>query len=149
MADTTEPTVKTPRHLWVVGIVSLLWNAMGAVDFTMTQMNSEAWLKGFTPEQREYIHGFPAWSVAAWGTGTLGAFFGSVLLLLRKGMAFHLFAASLVGAVFTSLYSFVLSDGMKVMGGGAGMIAFNAIIVAVSVLLVVYARNMRKRGVLR
>jgi hypothetical protein len=35
------------------------------------------------------------------------------------------------------------------MGGGAGMIAFNVIIVTISVLLLVYARNMRRRGVLR
>jgi len=122
---------------------------MGALDFTMTQIRSEVWLKAFTPEQLEYIHGFPLWSVAAWGVGTLGAFFGSVLLLLRRGAAFHLFAASLAGAGLTSLYSFVLSDGMKVMGGGAGMIALNAIIVTISVLLLVYARNMRKNGVLR
>lgn len=149
MADTTVPVVKTPWHLWVVGIVSLLWNAMGALDFIMTQLNSEAWLKSFTAEQKEYIHGFPLWSVVAWGVGTLGSFLGSLLLLLRRRLAVHLFAASLVGAVFTSLYSFVLSDGIKIMGGGAGMVVFNAIIVTVSVLLLVYARAMRKRGVLR
>jgi hypothetical protein len=149
MADTTEPAPKAPWHLWVVGIVSLLWNAMGAVDFTMTQTNNNVWLKDVSPDQLAYIHGFPLWSVIAWGVGTWGSFLGSVLLLARKGLAFHFFAASLVGALFTSLYSFVLSDGMKAMGGGAGMIAFNAIIVTISVLLLVYARNMRRRGVLR
>lgn len=149
MADTTGPASRTPWHLWVVGIVSLLWNAMGAADFTMTQLNSEAWLKAYTPEQREYIHGFPLWSVVAWGVGTWGGFLGSVLLLARKGLAFHLLAASLAGALLTSLYSFGLSDGLRIMGGGAGMIAFNAIIVTVSVLLVVYAKKMRKRGMLR
>lgn len=149
MADTTAPAGKTPWHLWVVGIVSLLWNAMGATDFTMTQLKSEVWLKAFTPEQLAYIHGFPLWSVVAWGVGTWGSFLGSVLLLARKGLAFHFLAASLAGALLTSLYSFGLSDGLKIMGGGAGMIAFNAIIVTISVLLLVYARNMRQRGVLR
>jgi|APLak6261660231_1056022.scaffolds.fasta_scaffold09928_2 hypothetical protein len=149
MADTTAPADKTPWHLWVVGIVSLLWNAMGATDFTMTQLKSEAWLKAFTPEQLAYIHGFPLWSVLAWGAGTWGSFLGSVLLLARKGLAFHFLAASLAGALLTSLYSFGLSDGLKIMGGGVGMIVFNAIIVTISVLLLVYAKNMRKRGVLR
>ena len=122
---------------------------MGATDFTMTQLKSEVWLKAFTPEQLAYIHGFPLWSVVAWGVGTWGSFLGSVLLLARKGLAFHFLAASLAGALLTSLYSFGLSDGLKIMGGGAGMIAFNAIIVTISVLLLVYARNMRQRGVLR
>ncbi len=27
----------TPRDLWVIGIVGLLWSAMGAVDYVMTQ----------------------------------------------------------------------------------------------------------------
>jgi hypothetical protein len=148
MADSTQ-SAWTPWHVWVVGALSLLWNAVGAMDFTMTQLNSAAWLKGFTPEQLAYIHGFPLWSVLAWGVGTWGSFLGSVLLVLRRGLAFHLFSASLAGALFTSLYSFVLSDGMKVMGGGAGMIIFNGIILLISVLLLLYARNMRRRGVLR
>lgn len=149
MADTTAPAAKTPWHLWVVGIVSLLWNAMGVTDFTMTQVKPEMWLKAFTPEQVEYIQGFPFWAVVVWGVGTWGSFLGSVLLLARRGVAFHFLAASLAGALLTSLYSFGLSDGLKVMGGGAGMIAFNAIIVTISVLLLVYAKNMRKDGVLR
>lgn len=149
MADTTELASKTPWHLWVVGIVSLLWNAMGATDFTMTQVKPEVWLKAYTPEQVAYIQGFPLWSVVAWGVGTWGSFLGSVLLLARKGPAFHFFAASLVGALFTTLYSFGLSDGMKIMGGGVGMVVFNGIILTVSVLLLIYSRSMRKRGVLR
>jgi hypothetical protein len=149
MADTTAPAAKTPWHLWVVGIVSLLWNAMGAMDFTMTHLKPDDWLKAFTPEQVAYLQGFPLWSEVAWGVGTLGSLLGSVLLLLRMSAAFHLFAASLVGALFTSLYSFGLSDGLRIMGGGAGMIAFNAIIVTITILLVVYAKNMRKGGVLR
>lgn len=149
MADTTAPAGKTPWHLWVVGIVSLLWNVMGVLDFTMTHVKPDIWLKSFPPEQVAYIQGFPLWSVIAWGVGTWGSFLGSVLLLARKGLAFHLFAASLVGALLTSLYSFVLSDGLKAMGGGAGMIAFNVIIIALTMLQLVYAKNMRKRGVLR
>jgi hypothetical protein len=34
---TAAPT-KTPWHLWVVGILSLLWNAFGGYDYTMTQL---------------------------------------------------------------------------------------------------------------
>lgn len=149
MADTIEPAPKTPQHVWVVGILSLLWNAMGAVDFTMTQANSEAWLKGFTPEQLVYFHAFPLWAVIAWGTGTWGSLLGSVLLLLRRRKAFNCFAASLVGLVLTILYSFVLSDGLKIMGGGAGMIIFNAVIFVILVLLLIYTCKLRQRGVLR
>jgi hypothetical protein len=122
---------------------------MGAVDFTMTHANPEAWLKGFTPEQQAYFDGFPLWSRIAWGVATWGSLLGSVSLLARRRLAYHHFLASFIAMVITTIYSFGLSDGLKVMGGGAGMIAFNAAIFIISALLLVYARNMRKRGVLR
>ncbi len=149
MADTNNPAARTPWHLWTVGVFSLLWNAMGALDFTMTLTNNAAYLQGLTPEQLTYIRGFPLWSVLAWGLGTWGGFLGSVVLLLRRNFAIKLFGASLVGVVFTNLYSYGLSDFLKVMHGGAGAILFSAVIFVIGVLLLVYARAMRKRGVLR
>jgi len=149
MTDKSAPASKTPWHLWVVGIVSLLWNAVGAMDFVMTQMRNEAYLKAFTPEQLEYFHSFPLWAVTCWGVATWGSLLGSALLLARRGLAYQVFVGSTVCMVLTTLYSFGLSDGLKVMGGGAGMIIFNALIFIIGILLLVYAKSMRQRGVLR
>lgn len=149
MADPTTPAPKTPWHLWTVGVLSLLWNAMGALDFTLTLTNNTAYLQGLTPEQLAYIHGFPLWAVSVWGLGTWGGFLGSVVLLLRRNFAITLFGASLVGAVLTNLYSYGLSDGMKVMQNGTGAVIFSAVIFAIAVLLLVYARAMHKCSVLR
>ena len=44
---------KAPWHLWVVGIVALLWSAGGAFDYVMTQTRNEEYLAAFTEEQRE------------------------------------------------------------------------------------------------
>ena len=115
----------------------------------MTHTHNEVWLKQFTPEQLAYIYGFPLWSVLAWGLGMWGGFLGSVLLLLRRGCAVNLFAVSLVGIVITDLYSYGLSDWMKVMKGGTGAVVFSAVIFGIGALLFVYARAMRWRGVLR
>ena len=48
MAADTPQTPKTPWHLWVVGVLSLLWNMIGAFDFYMTQTHNAAYLKNFT-----------------------------------------------------------------------------------------------------
>ena len=129
--------------------MAVFWNAMGALDFTMTQTNNAAYLQGMTSEQLAYIHGFPLWAVLAWGLGTWGGFLGSMVLLLRRNFAIKLFGASLVGAVFTNLYSYGLSDFLKIMHGGLGAILFSALIFAIALLLLVYARTMCRRGVLR
>ena len=148
MTDTTQ-SAKTPWHVWVVGAVSLLWNAMGAMDFTLTEMRSEAYLKALTPEQLAYFHGFPVWVVITWGLATWGGVVGSVLLLLRCRLALPVNLAVIIGMAFTFGYNYVLTDGLKVMGGGVGSLVFTAVIVVVGVLLLVYARAMRRRGVLR
>ena len=149
MADTTASSAKTPWHLWLVGVLLTSWNLMGALDFTMTQMKAEAVMKALTPEQLAYLNGFPSWAVAFWGLGTWGALLGSLLLLLRRGFAVTLFGASIVGAVVTDIYSYILTDSLKVMHGGPGALVFSAFILVVAVLLLVYARAMRRRGVLR
>ena len=73
---------KRPWHLWVVGIVSLLWNAMGAFNYLMTETRNEAYLSEYTPEQLEYFTSYPAWAVAFWAIAVWGSLVGSVLLLL-------------------------------------------------------------------
>ena len=143
-------TATTPRHVWVVGVLALLWNAMGAVDFTLTQLRSEAYLKAFTPEQLAYFTSLPSWVALVWGLGTWGGFLGAVTLLLRRRCSLKLFTVSLAGMVLTDLYCYVLSDGLKAMGGKvAATIGFSAVIFVVGVLLFVYARAMGRRGVLR
>ncbi len=61
VATTVSRTRTTPLHLWIVGALSLLWNAVGAFDYLMTQTRNQAYMSDFTPEQLEYFYGFPAW----------------------------------------------------------------------------------------
>jgi len=147
MADATIQSARAPWHLWVAGVISLLWNSVGAMDFVMTQTRNETYMRSFTPAQLEFYYGFPLWVVAAWGIAVWGAVLGSLALLLRKRLAVHLFLASLICMVLTDIHSFVLSDGLKIMGG-VGTLIFSAVIFVIGVLLLAYARSMGKRGVL-
>ncbi len=151
MTDSTPSAVKTPAHLWVVGIVAVLWNALGAYDFTMTQVNGDAYLAAakFTPEQIAFIKNFPLWAVIGWGAGTWGGLVGSVLLLLRNRRATAVFAISIAGVVVTNIYTYVVSDWRKVVQATPGGLIFSAVILVIAVLLWWYARAMSRRGVLR
>lgn len=123
---------------------------MGALDFTMTQMKTEFVMKSFTHEQLAYFTGFPLWVVLAWAVGTWGSFLGSFLLLLRNKLAVPVNLAVLVGMALTFTHNYVLTDGVRIMTkDGHGPLGFTAVIVVVGVLLFLYARAMRKRGVLR
>src|SRR3546814_16425474 len=75
---------KTPVHLWAVGVLSLLWNAVGAFDYMMTKLGNADYLSAFTPEQIAYFQGFPLWANIGWAFGVWGSVLGSILLLARK-----------------------------------------------------------------
>jgi hypothetical protein len=100
----------------------------------------------FTPEQLEYFYGFPTWVVAFWALAVWGGLLGTILLLLRKRLAAPVLLVSFVSMVVTSVYNFVLSDGMEVMGTTGA--AFTAVIFVVALGVWLYARMMAARGVL-
>ncbi len=141
------PSAAAPRHLWVVGVLALLWNAVGAFDYVMTESRNAAYMSSFTREQLAYFYGFPAWVIACWAIAVWGGVVASVLLLLRRRLAVPMFAASLAAMAIVSLHNFGLSDGLAIMGRGAAM--FSAVIFVVAVALLVYARALARRGVLR
>ena len=142
------PNVATPWHLWLVGVLALLWNGIGAFDYVMTETRNASYMSSFTPEQLAYFYGFPAWVVAAWALSVWGGVLGSVLILLRRRWAVPVFVVSLATMAATFVYNYVLTDGLAVMGEGAAL-AFSALIVAIGIALLLYARRLARIGVLR
>ena len=141
---------KTPWHLWVVGVLSLLWNGFGAYDFIMSTTKGEAYMRasGMTQPMIDYYDAMPAWMYGPWTLGVWGAVIGSILLLLRNRFAVLAFALSLVGALVSLIYGKVnpmppLPPAMAAMG------YMPWIIVLIAALLLWYAWAMAKRGVLR
>ena len=140
-------TVPTPWHLWVIGAIAVLWNAMGAFDYVMTETRNAAYMSAFTPEQLAFFYGFPAWVIAAWAIAVWGGILGALLLLLRRRLAVWVFLVSLVAMVVTTIHNYVLSDGLEIFAD-VGSQAFTAVIFVIALGLFIYSRAMHKRGVL-
>ena len=148
MSDKNEIVVEpTPRHLWVIGVVALLWSSMGAMDYVMTQTRNEAYMSAFTPEQLSFFYGIPAWAVATWAIAVWGGVLGALLLLIRRRHAVWVFLISLIAMVITTIENYVLGNGMEVMGD-AFTLGFTAMIFLISLALFLYARAMHIRQVL-
>ena len=136
-----------PWHFWMIGIVSLIWNAFGVFDFIATQFRWEPYMSNFTEIQLEYFYGLPTWQVVGWALGVWCALFGSIALLLARRIAILMFALSLLG-MLVGMANSVLSDLAREAMGQGGLI-FSGVIVLVGVALLFYARAMAHRGVLR
>lgn len=150
MTDTTAPAAagRTPWHLWLVGVLALLWNGFGAYDYLMTNTQGAGYMAGMgmTQAQIDYFLAMPAWMNAAWAFGVWGGVLGALLLLLRSKWALWAFAASLLGLVGSWIHTFT-SNGLEI-AGPAGTI-MSVVISIVALFLLAYARMMQKAGVLR
>jgi len=140
-------TVRTPWHLWVIGAIAVLWNAMGAFDYVMTETRNAAYMSAFTPEQLAFFYRLPGWVIAAWAIAVWGGILGALLLLLRRRLAVWVFLVSVVAMVVTTIHNYVLSNGLEIFAD-AGSHALTAAIFVIALGLFIYARAMSKRGVL-
>ncbi|KTE10159.1 hypothetical protein [Sphingopyxis sp. H115] len=141
--------VKTPLHLWVVGILAILVNAFPAVDFILTQLENEFWLSPLTAGQRSFILGAPLWADICWALGGFGAFIGSVLLLFRSRHAVTAYFLSIAGLAGSTLYQHVLNgETTRALFQNVAIIVTAAIWV-IMLALFFYARAMKAKGVLR
>jgi len=144
--DLKAAHVKTPVHLWIVGILSLLWNAMGAFDYLATQLELDFYMSQFAPEQLEYFNSFPKLMTACWAFAIWGAVAGSIGLLLRKKWAVWAFVVACTGMVFTTIYNYGMTNGAEIMGS-TGVI-FSVVIWIIALFLLWYSWSQANKGVL-
>lgn len=145
---------KTPVHLWIVGVLALLWNGWGGYDYLMTRMRNTDYLAAMMPgvdpnEMLAYLDAYPIWAQFGWGLGVWAAVLGSILLLLRSRYAVWAFAASLVGMVLSFGYALFMAPPMPGQEQAGMMAYFPLVIVVVGVALFYYAYRQQQRGVLR
>lgn len=146
-SDTSRPAAGAPVHLWIVGVLALAWNALGAFDYLATQLEYEPYMSQFTEEQLAYFYGFPSWLVGAWAFAVWGGVAGAIGLLLRRRWAVWAFGISVAGMLVSTIHNFGLSEGAEIMGQTA--VVFNVVIWVVALLLLFYSWKQTRTGVLR
>ena len=140
---------RAPWHLWAVGVVATLFNAIGVFDFVMVMARGEDYMAsaGMSPGQIAYYRAIPGWVTAVWAIGVFAALAGALLLLARRRAAVGPFVVSLAAFALNLVHMYRLSDGGRVMG--TVMAITSAVIAGQLALLAWYARAMTARGILR
>ena len=139
--------MKTPWHLWLFGVLSLAWNAIGCWSWQQQVTRSPAYFADMTMEQVAYVQAMPMWATVAYGLAVWAGLLGALMLLFRRRLAFHAYVAGLIGFIAYSAYVYLLSDGTRIMGS-AGLM-FSAFIFILCQVEVAYAYWIRGKGVLR
>lgn len=143
----TSAEGRTPVHLWIVGILALLWNGYACFEYLMIQTANQAYMSKIPADQLAFMDSLPGWLTAFWALGVWGGLVGAVLLLLRNRYAVWAFGLSFIGAVIGLGYQMFMTEMPESMTAGA-MGYFPWLIILICAFLLWYSRAMEKNGVL-
>lgn len=135
---------KAPWHLWVVGGLSLLWNAAGSWTIMSAQSGAPM---DMDAAEIAYYAAQPAWLAAVTDIALVTALLAAVALLLRSRWAERLYALSII-AIAIALASDI-SRGTALLLQSQEWLVLESVTSGLAIAQWLYALAMRKRGVLR
>lgn len=120
-----EQLVKSAHwSFWFICIFAFIWHALGGVNF-LVQLNPEMVAK-FPESHRAIIEGRPIWATAGFAVAVFGGAIASLLLLLKKSIAFYVYLVSLLGVIMTMIHTIIIAN---------SVIAFTVVEIIVMILL--------------
>lgn len=129
---------------WIVSGLLLAWNLLGVMAYVQESTMSAEALGAMPDAQRALLQSRPAWATAAFAVAVFGGAAGCLMLLLRSRLAVPVLALSCVGVVAQMTHAFLIADSYAVYGPGGTIMP--AMVLAISIFLVWYARRAHKRG---
>ena len=134
---------KAPAHLWVLGMLLVLWNGWGVALAIAAQSNS---LPIDDPDIAAYFAAQPSWLALFADIGPVAGVAGSVALLLQSRWAPMLFVVQLGAIALANAYEVAAGTSLLLTNGDSRV---GSLVLAVMICgEIVYARAMARRGVL-
>ncbi len=144
----TAVPAERPWHLVPVAMLALLWHAGGSLDYVLTQFNYEPYVSRVPPEWLLFFEAMPAWVTGAWAIGVWGGVLGALLLLMREHWAPLVLAVSFFAVLAATVWLTIFSDPPLQVAVGMEFTWVMILATVVSLLLWLYARWMRRLGVI-
>ena len=141
-------TQKPSTLFWIIGIVLLLWNLMGASAFIVDNFFTDMIASAYNEEQMAAINATPLWSKILYGISTIGGLLAAILLLARKIGAVRIFAISLIAIIIHTVYNIGFANAMELFGVGAGLI-FPLIIILLAIFEYWWSKYSASKGWLK
>lgn len=133
----TNESVKPPIWFWVASVIAVIWNGMGINAYlAQAYMTPEKLATLPEADQAMYAIEYPAWVTGAFAIAVFGGTIGSILLLLRKKLAYSVLVVSLVGILAQMTFAFFMSDSTAVGG-----VVMPIMIILIGVALVYLAKK--------
>lgn len=143
MTNTNKPGVL----FWIIGIVALLWNAMGVLNYLAQAYDMEMATEKLSAEQISFMDALPAWNTALFAIAVFAGLAAALAFLMRKKLAVMLFIVSFVAAAISQVYWLFGTDAPEVFSDHQPYL-MPAIIVILGLVFIWYSKKQKDAGVL-
>lgn len=135
--------VQVRWSFWVIGLVLLIWNLLGCINFVM-QLNPDV-ISAYAESEQSIIRNRPIWATSAFAVAVFGGALGCLLLLFKNSLCVPLFWSSLAGVVITMLHTLSLDISFSA-GQWIGIIFMP---IAIALFLITYSKYQILYGALK
>ncbi|MDC8004372.1 hypothetical protein POV27_09935 [Aureisphaera galaxeae] len=140
-------TNKPGALFWVIGVLALLWNLYGLLNFTMATFMKDAVADDYPTDIMEIFNALPSWYSVVFGVAVITGVLGCLFLLMRKRLAVVFFLLSLIAVLIQMPYWLFATDIIEV-AGMAQAAAMPILVIIVALFLYLYSRGKAKKGML-
>ena len=139
----TKKPIKPPIWFWIIAVMAVLWSLIGLYDYVMSMTMNQAYLASFGQEMLDFLKVMPIWAKLSWGLAIAGSVLGSLALVLRRSIAYPLFALTIVVMAISFAYQFTIDAKPK---PDTAMLIMTVLIWAIAIFLVWFARTAKNKG---
>jgi hypothetical protein len=134
---------KPPASYYIIAGAFLVWNIIGLLFYYQQMTLTPEAIASMGPEIAAFMEATPVWANAGYAIAVNAGVVASILLLLRRLWAFHLYVLSFLGVLVQDLDAFVLRDVAGVFGNFAYYLPSIVIIICIAELW--YTRSVANR----
>ena len=136
---------KPGTGFYVLAGFFLAWNLIGLMFYYQQMTLTPEMMQdgGMTVAQIAWVEATPKWANSAYAIAVTVGVLASILLLLRKSLAYPAYLLSFAGVIVQDIESFVLRNPMEVWGGSAFIIP--SIVLVLAIVEIWYARSCREK----
>ncbi len=142
---TSNLTTKPPVWFWVVSVVALLWNLMGAMAYLSQAFITDEDKAMLPADKLELMENTPAWATAAFAIAVWAGVLGCIGLLVRKKWARPVLLLSLFGILVQMAYPFFMTNAAEVYGAVEGVV-MPLLLIGIGIGLVLFAKSSQNKG---
>jgi len=134
---------RPPASYYIIAGVFLVWNIIGLLFYYQQMTLTPEAIASMGPEIAAFMEATPVWANAGYAIAVNAGVVASILLLLRKSWAFHLYVLSFLGVLIQDLDAFVLRDVAGVFGNFAYYLP--SIVIIICIAEIWYTRSVANR----